>query len=654
MAETASYRAGRAIEGDVFPIRARYAGTTSPYGIGVNEWGEQPGVGLWYSLPDVLGSYLRTGRVPRIRRVIRFEPVSGAEGLREVMFRSAVSLYPKTGIFGPMIDERRRVERDPRLPQGEGKRVSDALKIVANAASYGVFARMDRKEEKTPLLVHGLRSFSPKQSFSPEDPGPLCFPPTAALITGAARLILMMLEVLVERAGGRTRPVTPTPCSSYPPRRVKSLRARVAPTLRAGAQAGVRAIPWSKLDDIIGAFDSLNVYERQNVPHLLKIEDVNFVNGRPGAERRQLWFFGPSAKRYCLYVQSSAGSIPVEFADPAEWIGGEVDDESDFDFDIAKPSDHGLGHLLNPIDPESEDRHWKRQAWDWMLRVELGAQPSDLPFLDLPAVSRTSISTPGAMAPFERRSKEDAYEERVKPFNFLLTCFPHPDYKPPGKRPQFRLVAPYDKYPEHWIDLPWYDANTGERFSISTAGEGGAGVVRVMTYREILQTHLVHEEAKSLSPDGQPCRRDTRGLLRRRRVQMLGNPAHIGKEGNLLEERVRGEIVEEQDYLDEYDDPEWSDFETIVKPAMLLLSSGRLSEASGLDRTTVKRIRSGRSVGTRDSRRRLFEATLLLAREELRRQGITPPRDPLVCLVVFRQQGMDAVGADHGTGEPAK
>jgi len=44
--------------------------------------------------------------------------------------------------------------------------------------------------------------------YKPETPGGYCFPPIGTLITGAARLILGMLEKLVVDAGGIGRCVT--------------------------------------------------------------------------------------------------------------------------------------------------------------------------------------------------------------------------------------------------------------------------------------------------------------------------------------------------------------------------------------------------------------------------------------------------------------
>jgi hypothetical protein len=68
----------------------------------------------------------------------------------------------------------------------------------------------------------------------------------------------------------------------------------------------------------------------------------------------------------------------------------------------------------------------------------------------------------------------------------------------------------------------------------------------------------------------------------------LVDRATSARKGTLLEERMRGEVAEEGGYLDEYSDPEWNDFETIVKPALRLLSASGLSEVSGLEVTIVK------------------------------------------------------------------
>jgi len=58
------------------------------------------------------------------------------------------------------------------------------------------------------VVKRGSTTFSPANSPTPklidttETPGPWCFPPLATLITGAARLMLALLERSVRDAGG--------------------------------------------------------------------------------------------------------------------------------------------------------------------------------------------------------------------------------------------------------------------------------------------------------------------------------------------------------------------------------------------------------------------------------------------------------------------
>jgi len=46
---------------------------------------------------------------------------------------------------------------------------------------------------------------------------------------------------------------------------------------------------------------------------------------------------------------------------------------------------HGLGHLLNPTDPDSEDRDWMRQVWAGIVQQALGRHVEWSGWLDHPA-----------------------------------------------------------------------------------------------------------------------------------------------------------------------------------------------------------------------------------------------------------------------------
>ena len=45
-----------------------------------------------------------------------------------------------------MIEERKRLASNTSLSDEERRRLDKALKVLANATSYGIFAQMDRKE----------------------------------------------------------------------------------------------------------------------------------------------------------------------------------------------------------------------------------------------------------------------------------------------------------------------------------------------------------------------------------------------------------------------------------------------------------------------------------------------------------------------------
>jgi hypothetical protein len=120
------------------------------------------------------------------------------------------------------------------------------------------------------------------------------------------------------------------------------------------------------------------LYDRGAIPgSVLKIEDDNFD---PKTERqRQLWCLAISAKRYTLFLRDKDG-------EPALLREGINKAEDRY-------SEHGLGHLLNSADPESEDRNWIAQAWLAIVRRSLGLPTKPLRFQKRVAVgARPSVA----------------------------------------------------------------------------------------------------------------------------------------------------------------------------------------------------------------------------------------------------------------------
>ena len=126
----------------------------------------------------------------------------------------------------------------------------------------------------------------------------------------------------------------------------------------AGGKRGVvKALSWQQVEEISSRFAALNPYDREAVPgSVLKIEDDN--RDPKTKKQRQLYCLAISAKRYALFLKDKRGN-PVMLR--------KLVNSKDNHW-----SEHGLGHLLNPTDPESEDREWIAQAWLGIIRRPLG------------------------------------------------------------------------------------------------------------------------------------------------------------------------------------------------------------------------------------------------------------------------------------------
>ena len=91
--------------------------------------------------------------------------------------------------------------------------------------------------------------------------------------------------------------------------------------------AGIRALSWGEVREIVERFAALNPYDRTLVPgSILRVEPENYCNG----EQHELWAYVVSAKRYALFNKTATGIA------------------------IRKYSEHGLGYLLDPRDPDDD------------------------------------------------------------------------------------------------------------------------------------------------------------------------------------------------------------------------------------------------------------------------------------------------------------
>lgn len=548
--------------GDIVPVRAAYDHATNTYGIGINPYVHAGKA--WYALPDLVASIVLGGPVPKVVQAKRLRAVGVQDGLTPLVLRGTDRIDPtEDDFFVRVIEQRRAVRADTSLSDAEREQRQQFLKVFANATSYGIMAEFTRKDEVAPIPVDVYvgddGSFTNKTEH-PEDAGPFCFPPIAALITSGAKLMLALLEHQVTKAGGAyvfcdtdsfaivsTKDGGPIPCPTD------------------GGDT-VTALSWGTVDEIVDRFSALNPYDQTIVPgSVLEIERENFDTD---GNRHELWCWSISAKRYVLFTKDTDGRPQ-----------------------LVKVSEHGLGHLLNPKDPEDGTTHWIGELWQFILEDEFGFEPEEPAWLDRCALTRVSATGPGVLKWFKGFNADKDFIDQIKPANFLLLA--HRDPLDPNPA---LPIAPYEPDASRWSVMDWIDRRTGLSVKITTRpfdGQPLTDEVRVRTYRDLLADFLKHPESKSLAPDDGRVVGATRGLLQRRLVTSLPQIARIGKEANKLEERMHGLVVDGDDYVAEYVDPEaWrQQLDDLVATSGV----GAVAKGLGVDRGTVGRWVSGKA-----------------------------------------------------------
>ncbi len=495
-------------EADVFPVRGRY-GEEDQYTIGLNHLtSEEP---LWYTLADCVASKLLTGKAPDVVEALRFEPLGVQSGLGPIDLAGNPDyrIEPtKDDFYKRLIDLRSEVKSK----QKAARRASEeekaarfgaeqlALKLCANATSYGIFVELNVAEQDKPQEVtcHGGDGEEfPTRVRNVEEPGKYFHPLLATLITGGARLMLAMAERLAVDAG-----IDWAFCDTD--------------SMTLAKPEGMDAADFlERAWRVSGWFAPLNPYEHKGP--LFKLEDANYgvKDGKQTDHLEPLYCLAVSAKRYALFNRDKHGR-PV----------------------VRKASAHGLGHLLAPYADEQAPRdipapvvslgeigveRWQYDLWHRVVEAALGDTPEqvridDLPGFQGPAVSRYAATTPNLLRWFDGYNRGKPYRNRVKPFNFLLSY--QPGFGISGSKAPPKPVSAYDK------DLTratagCFDRQTGEAVTQES----------LKTYKEALAQYHLHPETKFHNGEFVDS-----GPTSRRHV-LATALEHIGKEANRWEEQ---------------------------------------------------------------------------------------------------------------------
>ena len=618
---------------DVPPVRAAY-GAGHDFNIALNYYSsDEP---EWFALPDVIASKLMTGRSPEVVRAIRLMPVGRQAGMCPITLRGGIEFDPYTADFFRVLVEQRNRLPDKNSSTGRG------LKTTGNGTGYGMWAEMNRVEQpggrKLPVIVHGQRTFE-CETAHPEKPGPYYFPPVAALIASAARLMLALLETLVTQAGGTWAFCDTDSMAIVATEHGRLIPCPGGPERDERGRECVRALSWAQVDESVRRFEALNPYDREAVRgSILETEKVNYDSA---GNRRQLWTFPISAKRYPLYTLKDGHPSLVRVIDLDDDENTPSDEPDQLD-ELADAKQHGLGHLLNPLDPKDESRDWiKDEWWDYIVRTDaLGQQAAERYWLDRPAIGRFNVSNHLLLRAFKHFNRSKPHWRQVRPFNFLLVA--HSDALDRVElTDRFLLVARFEPDPRKWTRLRWINVHEPSRnYSIAPGKHRtpGSTVVVVNTYRDVLADYRTHPEAKSLGPDGRPCDRQTVGLLGRRHVTPISPLRHRGKEGNRIDER-EARVADPDATHTEYREPDSDPLWQLTVRVLRGLPVEQTAAGAGVSTRTVERARDGKLTGTtaraKQARANLADHAVKHARAQLRAAGIRRPPDREALLAAY-------------------
>ena len=470
-------------EDDFLPVRSRF-GSDNVYNNVVTFLKSIDGTSLWYGLPDILGSKLLTGKNPVIKRAITFSPVGVQEGLKEIQISDEVSVAVDEDIIKKAIEQRIRIKKTLKNLGGNSKEKTNTLqsflKVLANSTAYGEFIETNTEiAEGIRVAVSGLSQFESKPNIL-EKYGKAFNPIIATFVTSGARLILAAAEAILKKQGS--------------------------------------SLVYCDTDSVFVAAEISGLIKEFFKPLNPYSEEVDFfkiAEDEYGKPLENVWFYGISSKRYCLYDLDNSGK-------PA----------------IRAFSSHGLGHLLGI----------EHQEW-WEDIVRLHYRPEDMAdifrkYASKYAICQLTVSKPDIAKRLEFFNSGNPMNKQIKPFNFVTVGLGHRVNDTTGQPiiPLLPYVSPTKngKVNKDFLGvpfMPFVDYKTGEVYPRKGSLPTEAYWKPLL---EVFEDYIDHPEAKF---DG-----DTGQLHHKHLLFDKSSIEHIGKETNNLElSEVIG--VQEEDVI---------------------------------------------------------------------------------------------------------
>ncbi|MBW2966617.1 hypothetical protein KY342_05945, partial [Candidatus Woesearchaeota archaeon] len=346
-------------------VRMDYKGSNTGYNVGVNYLSSDNE--LWYALPDIISSVLLTGKVPNIIEATRYVPKGVQKGLRKSQILGIDIDPSKNNLVQVLVEERQNLKiqlktidkEDPEYQQLKSR--AQAIKILVNAMSYGIFIELNPEDKNSDIQVYGLDDFNTSENRF-EKAGNYFHPLLAVMITAGSKLFLAMAEAKVKELG----------------------------SVHAYMDTDSIFVPPEHAQEIIDYFQPLNPYTL----------DIDLLK----PEKEDMWFYGISSKRYALYTYENE---EIKF----------IEGERSFKL-------HGLGHLTNPFPKNVEDWQaeiWEdilKRHYGMISELDIEEKYSNMY-----AISRLAVSTANVLHRFDTINKGKEWKDQIKPFNFYLVGF---------------------------------------------------------------------------------------------------------------------------------------------------------------------------------------------------------------------------------------
>jgi len=436
------------MDNDILPLRAKYGGKLA-YNIGLNY---AKGKALWYTYLDIIASKLLTGKTPKIIKAYRFEP-KGKQGNFNSINLFGKRIDPqKDDFIRYLIEHRLEVKQKLKQdPNNQSLKKEDFIaKIIANATSYGIFVEVNTENKMNDVEIYGIKSIKctveKKEQF-----GRAFNPLLSTMLTSGSRLILAMVEAYVKENRGYFA-YCDTDALFVNPELVNKIQA---------------------------FFKPLNPYSTN--ADMFKVEPDE--KGKP---LHDVWFYGISAKRYCLY---------------------RIEDNK---IDILKHSSHGLGGLIGLSDDDIKG------IWKDILEHhynQLSKEAIETKYSNRFVMGKLAITSPFVLRRFRHTNKD----KKLKPFNFVIVGMGY-RLDPLTNEPIIPMI-PFTKNHDIVPYTPFTDYKTGKGYEDNTQ-------FYWRPLSEFLFSYIDHKDNKYEGEIGE---------LKRRHIE-IDDIEHIGKESNNLEE----------------------------------------------------------------------------------------------------------------------